>query len=152
MRPGGIGVDEITRVLGRAPAAPGVDAPRASGTLASHYAPHAPAHRVPAGALLRNVTEREAERGARRRPRADHRATGSFAGAWIAAQQKAPRYAHDLYANLRALDVPGITAMLIEDVPDDDAWLAVRDRLARAVFFFFFFFFFLTYPKADGLR
>ena len=53
-------------------------------------------------------------------------------GAWIAAPAGAPGYAHDLYANLRALDAPGITAMLIEDVPGDDAWLAVRDRLTRA--------------------
>ena len=48
------------------------------------------------------------------------------------APDDALRYAHDLYANLRRLDAPGLTAMLIEDVPDDDAWLAVRDRLARA--------------------
>ena len=39
LRPGGIGVGELARVLGRAPEAPGMDAPRASGTLASHYAP-----------------------------------------------------------------------------------------------------------------
>jgi L-threonylcarbamoyladenylate synthase len=41
-------------------------------------------------------------------------------------------YAHDLYANLRALDLPGVTAILIEAVPDDLEWLAVRDRLTRA--------------------
>ena len=40
------------RVLGRAPKAPGADAPRASGTLASHYAPHAPARLVARGDLL----------------------------------------------------------------------------------------------------
>jgi hypothetical protein len=32
---------------------------------------------------------------------------------------------------LRALDASGITAILIEWVPKDDAWLAVRDRLTR---------------------
>jgi L-threonylcarbamoyladenylate synthase len=132
LRPGGIGVDEIARVLGRAPDAPGADAPRASGTLASHYAPHAPAQLVAAGEMLREVTTREAK-GERVAVLARTVARpADFAGPWIAAPADVPRYAHDLYANLRALDVPGIAAMLIEDIPDDDAWLAVRDRLARA--------------------
>ena len=43
-----------------------------------------------------------------------------------------PRYAHDLYANLRALDAADADAILIEDVPDEPEWLAVRDRLTRA--------------------
>ena len=132
LRPGGIGVDAIARVLGRAPIAPGMDAPRASGTLASHYAPHAPAHRVAAGELLRELgaLAAQAERVAVLASTVARPA--GFAGAWIAAPTDAPRYAHDLYANLRALDAPGITEMLIEDVPADNAWLAVRDRLMRA--------------------
>jgi L-threonylcarbamoyladenylate synthase len=132
LRPGGIGVGELARVLGRAPEAPGAAAPRASGTLASHYAPHAPAHRVAAGELLREVAER-AGKGERVAvlARTIVAPTG-FSGTWCAAPQDASDYAHDLYANLRALDAPGITAMLVEDVPDDDAWLAVRDRLTRA--------------------
>ena len=55
-----------------------------------------------------------------------------FAGAWIAAPPDAARYAHDLYANLRALDATGATAIVVEAVPDDAQWQAVRDRLARA--------------------
>ena len=41
-------------------------------------------------------------------------------------------YAHDLYAHLRALDAADADVLLIEDVPDEPAWLAVRDRLTRA--------------------
>ena len=41
-------------------------------------------------------------------------------------------YARALYANLRALDESGVDAILVEQVPDDHAWDAVRDRLARA--------------------
>jgi L-threonylcarbamoyladenylate synthase len=132
LRPGGIGSDELARVLGRAPEAPGADAPRASGTLASHYAPHAPAHLVAAGELLREIAGREAH-GERVTvlARTVARPAG-FMGGWNAAPTDASSYAHDLYANLRALDVPGITAVLIEAVPEDDAWLAVRDRLTRA--------------------
>ena len=44
----------------------------------------------------------------------------------------AAAYAHDLYAALRQLDAAKADVILIETVPDDDAWLAVRDRLLRA--------------------
>jgi L-threonylcarbamoyladenylate synthase len=42
-------------------------------------------------------------------------------------------YAHDLYANLRALDAAGAREILVENLPDDSAWDAVHDRLGRAV-------------------
>ncbi len=132
LRPGFIDVDALAKVLGTAPRTPDASAPRASGTLESHYAPQAPAHRVATGELLREVAER-AGKGERVAvlARTVVAPTG-FRGTWCAAPQDAPGYAHDLYANLRALDAPGITALLVEDVPDDDAWLAVRDRLTRA--------------------
>jgi L-threonylcarbamoyladenylate synthase len=41
-------------------------------------------------------------------------------------------YAHDLYANLRRLDAANADVILVEAVPDGEAWLAVRDRLLRA--------------------
>jgi L-threonylcarbamoyladenylate synthase len=55
-----------------------------------------------------------------------------FVGTWIGAPAGAVAYAHDLYANLRALDAANADAILVETVPEDFAWLAVRDRLARA--------------------
>src|SRR3954462_3222497 len=42
LRPGAIGRDELARVIGTTPREPDAHAPRASGTLASHYAPHTP--------------------------------------------------------------------------------------------------------------
>ena len=51
---------------------------------------------------------------------------------WIAAPLEASAYAHDLYANLRALDAMGASEILIEEVPVGDEWNAVRDRLVRA--------------------
>ena len=91
-----------------------------TGTLASHYAPHAPVRPVAPDNLLPTLA-RHTFGGDRVavlartviQPR-------DFAGAWIAAPLVAPRYAHDLYANLRALDAPGVTAILIESVPNDD--------------------------------
>jgi L-threonylcarbamoyladenylate synthase len=43
-------------------------------------------------------------------------------------------YARALFATLHALDETGVDAVVVEAVPDDDAWLAVADRLRRASF------------------
>jgi L-threonylcarbamoyladenylate synthase len=132
MRPGGVGVDELQRVLGRELEAPSADAPRASGTHASHYAPRTAAFLVDAHAMATELM-RLAERDevvavlARNVPR-----PADFDGPWIEAPRDADGYARDLYANLRALDAEQADAILIEAPPDDATWLAVRDRLARA--------------------
>jgi len=132
LRPGGIAIEDLVRVLGEAPHAPDAMAPRASGTLASHYAPRAAARIVTSRQLLQEVA-RLASSGERVAVLARTvLPPANFAGAWIASHDDAPRYAHDLYANLRALDRPGVTAILIESVPNGGAWLAVRDRLTRA--------------------
>jgi len=132
LRPGGIGVDALAGVLGRGPEAPSADAPRASGTHASHYAPHTATFLVDAHAMateLLRLAERDEvvavlARNVRRPP--------DFDGPWIAAPPDVDGYARDLYANLRALDAEHADAILIEAPPDDARWLAVRDRLARA--------------------
>jgi L-threonylcarbamoyladenylate synthase len=129
LRPGGIAVDAIARVLGRAPLMPDADAPRASGTLASHYAPRTPARLLPAVLLASAAAQAGVHAAvlARTVPRPP-----GFAGQWRLAPIDPDAFAHDLYASLRVLDGAGATAILIEDVPVDAAWLAVRDRLTRA--------------------
>ncbi len=132
MRPGGVGVDALARVLGRAPDAPGDDAPRASGTHASHYAPRAAAFLVDAHALvaeLARLEERDEVVGVLART---VRRPDDFAGAWIDAPADVDGYARELYASLRSLDAAHPDAILVEAPPDGAAWLAVRDRLARA--------------------
>ncbi len=42
------------------------------------------------------------------------------------------KYAHDLYRVLRELDKKNFKKIIIETVPDDHAWDALRDRLQRA--------------------
>jgi L-threonylcarbamoyladenylate synthase len=132
LRPGGISAADLARVLGRAPRGPDASAPRASGTLPSHYAPKTPATLVAPGALRAEIAQLE-ERDedvavlSRTIPR-----PADFSDVWRQAPADAAAYAHDLYANLRALDAANADVILIEMVPDDDAWLAVRDRLTRA--------------------
>lgn len=132
LRPGGIGLDALAQALGRVPRAPNAAAPRASGTLSSHYAPRTLAVLVAAGALRAEIAQLVARDEdvavlARMIVR-----PADFADAWIAAPAGAAAYAHDLYANLRALDAADADVILIETPPEDDAWLAVRDRLTRA--------------------
>jgi L-threonylcarbamoyladenylate synthase len=132
LRPGGIDAHDLQRVLGRAPEVAGDAAPRASGTLVSHYAPRTPADLVGASALRAEILQL----GARDESIAVLARTvarpSDFAGVWLRAPADAAAFAHDLYANLRTLDAANADVILIEGVPDDDAWLAVRDRLERA--------------------
>jgi len=116
-------------VLGEPLGAADAAAPRASGTLASHYAPRTPARLVPAAGLVSALEAMPA-------PVAVLAHTVArpvrFSGAWITAPVDPARYAHDLYANLRALDATHAATIAVEAVPDDAAWQAVRDRIERA--------------------
>jgi L-threonylcarbamoyladenylate synthase len=132
LRPGAIGLSDLFRVLGRAPRPPNATAPRAPGTLASHYAPKTPATLVAPGALhaeIAQLGERDEVIAVLARTVAR---PADFVDMWIDAPRSAAAYAHDLYANLRALDTANADTILIEAVPNDDAWLAVLDRLTRA--------------------
>lgn len=132
LRPGGVPVEAIADVLGQAPLARDATAPRASGTLPSHYAPRTPASLVAPDALIAELGQLE-ERDERvavlaitaRRPDA-------FESVWIGAPADPTMYARLLYANLRTLDVADADSILIEQVPQTSAWRAIDDRLTRA--------------------
>ena len=132
LRPGAIGVPELTRVLGRAPRGPDTDTPRASGTLASHYAPRTAASLVAPAILCAEIAQLDARDESVAVLGRTIAKPDDFAGTWFSAPLDAGAYAHDLYAALRQLDAAKADVILIETVPDDDAWLAVRDRLLRA--------------------
>ena len=132
LRPGGIGLDALARVLGRPPLTAARDAPRASGTLASHYAPKTPASLLAPDMLRAELAQLIARDEVVAVLARTLEPPEDFDGAWIAGARDPTGYAHDLYAHLRALDAADADALLIEDVPQDAAWLAVRDRLTRA--------------------
>ena len=132
LRPGGIDEVEIERVLGQAPGAPDAHAPRASGTLAAHYAPQTPLELVDSDRLTARIDQLLANRTSvavwsRLRPRQTDADVH-----WEPAASSAQEYARELYAMLRRLDALGVGRLLIERVPDSGQWDAVRDRLARA--------------------
>lgn len=132
LRPGGIDVGALSCALGQPLAEPDSTAPRASGTLAAHYAPRTPANLLAAD-MLRAEISQLAERDEIVAVLAHTLAQpADFTGVWLRAPVDAAHYAHDLYSNLRTLDAANADVILIESVPEDDAWLAVRDRLSRA--------------------
>jgi L-threonylcarbamoyladenylate synthase len=132
LRPGGIDATAIEAVLGQRLHERDAAAPRASGTLASHYAPRTRAHLVAAHALAAEIVQHaERDEAVAVLARTASR-PAEFDGRWIAAPADSEGYARRLYAALRELDAAHADAILIEDVPDTPAWRAVRDRLTRA--------------------
>lgn len=128
LRPGAITRAQIAEALGVEPRERDATAPRASGTLASHYAPLTALSLVGAGELesqLHTLTN-VAVLALGEAP------FDSKAVSWIAAGDDPERYAHDLYANLRKLDAAGAKRILVEAPPAGAQWEAVNDRLARA--------------------
>ena len=128
LRPGAISRGDLASVLGEAPRDRDADAPRASGTLAAHYAPRTALSLVNPGALEADLASpwsaavlafREAPLNAR-------------VMMWITAPAIAAAYGHDLYANLRTLDASGAKRIVVETPPETPEWEAVNDRLARA--------------------
>ena len=130
LRPGRISADEIAAAIGVQIEARDAHAPRAPGSLESHYAPRRPLQLVSAGrweeTLRGRVTARRSVLAFRSRPESDASVL------WIAASRDPSTYAHDLYANLRALDESGCQLILVESPPAGDEWTGVRDRLTRA--------------------
>lgn len=128
LRPGMIGIDAIAAVIGRRPRLRDAaeHAPRVSGALAAHYAPRtamrlASKQELEAAGADCAILSHSIERPARLYVMS------------IVAPSDAQGFAHDLYANLRALDASGAREILVEALPEDPDWDAVRDRLGRAV-------------------
>ncbi len=134
LRPGGITPAQLAAVLGASPGAPDAASPRASGTLPSHYAPTTPLALIEPDDLEKHATELAAN-GSRVAVVARHAAPPIRSGiAWHIVPADAAVYTQMLYATLREMDKGGYDCILVEDVPEGDAWLAVRDRLHRAAY------------------
>jgi L-threonylcarbamoyladenylate synthase len=131
LRPGGIPTDQLEAVM-RAPVERAdARSPRASGTLAAHYAPAARMLLIEPQDLEQAV-HHYANSGdvavLARRPCP----TGVGVAVWHRAASDVRAYTHDLYATLRELDSSGYRLLLVEAPPEGTEWEAVRDRLQRS--------------------
>lgn len=150
LRPGGLTAEAIAAAAGEPLGERDAAAPRASGTLAAHYAPRARVRLMDAAALragldvllpglaeahapatpplalyLRSALPAELARRLAApgcRPSLPQRAMPADAAA----------AAQELFAVLRELDATGVPLIWVETPPPDAAWDGVRDRLQRA--------------------
>lgn len=132
LRPGMLTRARIEAAAGEPLLAPDADAPRASGTLAAHYAPKAKL-RLMSQQMLTSalqllgdepttlaVYSRSVPLGAANGVR--HRRMPALPG----------QAAHELFSVLRELDDEGAQLIWVEEPPADPEWDGVRDRLLRA--------------------
>jgi L-threonylcarbamoyladenylate synthase len=113
-------------------------APRASGTLESHYAPKAKVRLMDAPTLQAGLDLLSASASANQpQPTvALYARTPCQAMPQHVYTQPMPNdakaCAHQLFATLRALDDLGVQQIWVESPPDSPEWDGVRDRLQRA--------------------
>ena len=129
LRPGHVSAEAIAAVIDMLPGAPDVAAPRASGTLESHYAPHTPVAMQDTATLAHTLGKMTA---AGRKVALIHYSDLPAAHAATRLPATPEGFAHALYAALRAMDGQGADVILVEAPPQDGAWLGVNDRLRRA--------------------
>ena len=146
LRPGAITSAELAAVCSQtvllpqdlADAAPA--APRASGTLASHYAPKARVRLMAAPVLRQSLVARQAATApthllsvgvyARTLPDSALRMAPGLQARRMPLTAAAT--AQQLFAVLRELDSTGVAEIWVETPPDAPDWLGVMDRLERA--------------------
>ncbi len=117
-------------------------APRASGTLASHYAPRARVRLMTADALraaLADLVTKRANPGPAKADIAVYSRSLAVPGelhapgvAWRQMAQTAAETSRQLFAVMRELDSTGVAEIWVETPPDWPDWAGVRDRLERA--------------------
>jgi L-threonylcarbamoyladenylate synthase len=124
LRPGGIPVEELERVLGpiATAAAPEAGAPRSPGQLASHYAPNLP---------LR-LDARDARLGEALLAFGPEAPSGFAETLWLSRTDDLVEAAANLFAMLRRLDQPVFTGIAVMPIPERGLGRAINDRLRRA--------------------
>ncbi|MCU0760676.1 MAG: L-threonylcarbamoyladenylate synthase [Steroidobacteraceae bacterium] len=132
LRPGSVTQAQLEAVIGPVEVGAGKGSPRVPGSTAQHYSPQTAVAIVPSTLLESRIDTllRDARRVAVLAQRPPRKAQQGVT--WINAGRRLDAYQHDLYANLRSLDKAGADLILVEEVPSQPDWAAVRDRLTRA--------------------
>jgi L-threonylcarbamoyladenylate synthase len=152
LRPGVLTPQQLSDACGVTvitPNAPDANAPRASGTLASHYAPTAKVQLMTV-ADLQNAINASSSANANTRDETTASATAPRMVAiwsrsplllpaasdaqfkWQPMPASANDCAHQLFAQLRDFDRQGVAHIWVEAPPQTPEWDGVRDRLTRA--------------------
>jgi L-threonylcarbamoyladenylate synthase len=125
LRPGGVGIDQLRPFLPDVQAGGQTGSPRVSGDMAAHYAPRTPLRMLDRAQLI------EAARGQDAVVLCLDDLPHGLVG--LALAKDAATYARALYASLRWLDRQKAGQILLERIPQDGDWVAVADRVTRAI-------------------
>jgi L-threonylcarbamoyladenylate synthase len=132
LRPGAVTASQLREVVGEILLGADLESPRVPGSSPSHYSPRTPMTIVPTGQI--DAQAAALSEGGRRiavlAQRLPLKAHGYVT--WVNAGRRPDQYGHGLYANLRTLDKAACRRILVQEVPADERWDAVRDRLMRA--------------------
>ena len=123
LRPGGLPIDDIERVLGRRVSVRDDPAVRVPGQLASHYAPRA-------GVVV--VSNPEDASGRANQLRSEGRRVAVIAPRDVEVPGATRFDARELYRLLREIDAAGFEVIVAVLPPEQGLGLAIRDRLRRA--------------------
>lgn len=132
LRPGGVSVEELRKVLGDVQVRGGIDVGPAfsPGRQERHYAPRAKVLSFAMGEEDKLPSARADMALITLSPRElSEPAEGSNR---VEMPRDPVRYSHAFYRILRKLDVPDVREIWVELPPDDPPWQAVRDRIRRA--------------------
>ena len=132
LRPGVLTRERIAAAAGTALVEPTSDAPRASGTLAAHYATHARLRVMPTG-MLKTALEVLGSEPLRLAVYSRSVPSGVAPGVVHRRMPARPEQAaHELFSILRELDDKGVNLIWVEEPPPGPEWDGIRDRLNRA--------------------
>lgn len=133
LRPGPWNANALERVLGEPLRAPDATAPKASGTLAAHYAPRARVRLFSRPALEHALAQVRAGATPPMGLAVYCRAPQPAPLCWAEMASQPDSAAQALFATLRRLDDDGAVEIWVEAPPaDDPRWAGVLDRLQRA--------------------
>ena len=132
LRPGVLARERIEAAAGAPLAEPGADAPRASGTLASHYATRARLRIMPTE-MLRTALQVLGSDPLKLAVYSRSVPSGVAPGVVHRRMPALPEQAaHELFSILRELDREGVHLIWVEEPPPGPEWDGIRDRLSRA--------------------
>jgi L-threonylcarbamoyladenylate synthase len=142
LRPGHISSEAISAVLGRKVHVRSKDGPQVSGTLEAHYAPVTPMMIFEDEALpmraaeFLNLGEKiavwvSADLAIFLERVFGHQVPVEYLHFEVAAAEPEV-FAQEMYAKMREMDSLGVQRILVEALPNEPEWLAVKDRLYRA--------------------
>ncbi len=125
LRPGQISFAQLNVYFADLQIGAQVNSPRVSGDLAAHYAPRTPLQMLSRAEIVGISSPQNTV------ALCFNTLPEGIDG--IAVAKDAEIYAQQLYANLRLLDQRHASLILLEQIPQSAQWLAIADRLQRAI-------------------